>query len=466
MKTQSASPNLSLPPFLRTRRVKVSIKGRRAAQVEVGQEYGGVTRDPHAPLQERKNERFRRQHEPFSSRFATNVFAQMLAMPVREERITSMRLPRAAMVEFHAVGEADGVRVDDMAPRDAANKEARDEKLRLRFHPRMLFAELVRLRRIKGLPEEEQAEARKLARELLAEQTDFQPLAAGSYVLGRYKVLKAISENNKKRAGQVASLRLREKLAQIGYKGQVHWQEDMHDFVLGVMKKTLQKSLGGLLRRQELKGQQKIHRGLVCEPPGEGLSRLWMLPDVAAVIRLKPVGEEETTAYEAYTHKRDYWAELKALSEEAQAETDAKMVHGAHPEAEEKAQAGASIPQEATGNGQANIEGEKGPKWVIRGQNPFVKNEGFLEDLKPLPPPQEPSPIYYPTLQHWNRRIPIYHLPFVLGEEATTALVGGTSFEGTEYLVVRAHEGTRHMLQSLLRLHTYLAEGKDSMPKL
>ncbi|KAI9670253.1 MAG: hypothetical protein M1831_006467 [Alyxoria varia] len=402
---------------------------------------------------------------PFGLTFSHNPYVHSLLGPVRECCFTRVKLPRSHLLDFHV----------------AENEEAGGG---LELLPLSMLAKMVPKKKAlhKLTPQE-----RSMLEEVDAEEQSLQPLGSASYVVPRWKALNFISEEDTgaRLSKHVLNRRTKQTLAQEGAGKSLHWREDMADFVLESLQKLVIKRLRYFLHRKEVADAPGV---LAATPGCRGLIGMDLVEKVSCVLRLTPSGpNQKTKHHEALDVQAPSPQETEILKNPIQSleedgdpvnydvnsstsEFQAEETSDCDEESETSDDAERNEVGSTKSSGATQTDPYRGKRSKTHKfrDGPWKEKESksFLGNVHPLPSPSKPPSIYYPTMRYRNRRVPLYSLPQLLGEQNTNKLIRETVFKDIDYIAVTSHSGSVEPQIWLMKLQTYLAGSKAETAKV
>ena len=401
---------------------------------------------------------------PFGLAFSRNPYVHSLAGPVRECCFTKVKLPRSHLLDFHV-------------------SENEDVKGGLELLPLGMLAKMVPKKKAlhKLTPQES-----SMIEDVEAEEQSFQPLGSANYVVPRWKALNFVSEQDTgaRVFKHILNRRTQQTLASGGPGKSLHWREDMADFVLEVLRKLVMKKLRYFLNRKEV---PDAHGVLAATPGCGGLVGMDLVDQVSCVLRLTPSDPNDMMkSQKASDLPAPSLQETKTLVnpiESLEEDGDPVVYDAASPRSDLQAgkttcgedESGRhSAEQNKIGSTESSAAAQTDPYKGRRSKThkfhdgPWreSENKSFLGNVHPLPSPSQPPSIYHPTMRYRNRRVPLYSLPQLLGEENTDKLIRETVFKHIDYIAVTSHSGSVELQMWLMKLQTYLAGSKAETPKI
>ena len=417
---------------------------------------------------------------PFGLAFAMNPYANALAVPVRQCGFTGARLPRTCFQNFQ------------LAENQAEQK--------LELLPLSLTAAMVSK---KKTDEKLDREEQKALTAVLSEENSNVPLGTSSYLVNLRKAVEWVTEQPERRLRKkLMSFRMMQTLneEEPGRRRSPIWREDMPEHLLNSMRRVVLKRLRSPVQSKKVASKE----GMVMVPPGGGdsLQRLDEVDAVSCVLRLtpsdlnervKPVQEDEGDPSPKGSEKSSA-APVGSLKGRIQHSAAGDAVPSSTPglgftrepnniaEARESEdthpkQAGSQDSSEPTVENEAaegSTEPEKDPflpkrsktHLVARGAWSEDENKTFYGGVKVLPPMSPSLGLYFPTVRYRNRRVPIYSLPQLLGEEMAGELLKPSVFRDCKYAVMTVSLGTVDPQIWLMKLQAYLATSKENAVRL
>lgn len=338
---------------------------------------------------------------PFSTAFAMNPYAHALGTSLRECCFTGLRLPSACLLDFHLT--------------------ASENRKRLAMLPLSLAAALVP--KNKSPSNRTPQENLLVAREASARRD---PQGHASYVTTQQTAIRFVSENEKRVQKYAMSRRAQHTLSMDDSKKLITWPEDMDDVVLSNLRKLVVKKLRFYLQTKDVADKP----GLVATPPGGGdnLSRLQETNDVMCILKLGSA----RGMHDSHTSKKS-------------SENNTHEPTSADTEWHEEHVSGRSI---------GFLDRQELDRMLEQ------ERKSFLKGVQHLPPPLQPSSIYYPTVRYRDRRVAVYSLGHLLDPDCVADLVRGTVFERSVFVVMCQHLSLIDLQLWLLKLQSYLAKSK------
>ena len=304
---------------------------------------------------------------PFQQKLHANPYARALSSPVRLDAFTQARLPSSLLLDLD-------VKLDPSPPHNP------------HLVPSTLFS-----RSSPSAPQNPQVQGPK------------------TYVQPRLALLKWLSEGKKTRWRQIVHARMQDKLGGRALR-QLVWRSDMEDFVLGLLRKVVERKLRWILRRGG--------PGSIVRSDG-GVADAKEMQDVGCVIYTGSLSSLELSRVKLEVE--DGFVKAEQL-----ANGFWNLLKNARAKAKPRE-------QEALNN------------WAKASRFPPHLNPRFVN-----------PPLHFTTVTCGGRAVPVYSLVDMIGMDKTEELLKDTIFQDARCVVLKEGRITCGAQMWLLRLQAYL----------
>ena len=413
---------LRLPPFMRPE--------KQSTRFDKWYKTGTYAFGEHDTQKEKESK------APFATAFAQNPWAQMLATPLRHDSYTGARLPKACLLDFHLADDLDNDRT--------------------KLLPLGLAAAMLPKTRRWNKEQKEIYETNK-------QESAVKPEGAASYAIAKKEALEYIDAQPAARMRKrVIGVRMTNVLSRDQINSKLDWNANMADLVLKATRKIVRKRMKGMMQLKEVANNEGVIAAL---PNRYGLHSLDDVENVGCVVRLRPQDTNEPPEPhripEPKTPERSqFWPNLTSFLGDTYGEWDyeSPAKRWAREEAERLERGEPPDGESRSQSSTRHLVLEHWSKADLRGSP-------FLGHCLPLPAPSIPATWYFPTIRYRTQRIPMYNLPYLLGDKEMERLLDGTVF-GNVNVVTVTQPWVSNQLQSwLFKLQMFVATTKDETEK-